>query len=127
MKIFFTYLKSYRWLVLLSLLLAGIAQMLTLIDPVIFGKIIDDYALNPGDKTERELTNGVLFWLSIAIGIALLARLAKTFQEYVLRLVVQKFGMQIFNDGIRQTLRLSYQEYELQRSGETVSSLQKVR
>jgi len=127
MKIFWTYLKPYRWLVMLSLILAAVAQTLTLIDPVIFGKIIDDYALNPGGKSENELINGVLFWLVIAIGVAILARLAKSFQEYLLRLIVQKFGMQLFNDGLRQTLRLSYQEYEMQRSGETVSNLQKVR
>ncbi|MEO6540075.1 MAG: ABC transporter ATP-binding protein [Ferruginibacter sp.] len=127
MKIFWTYLKPFRRLLLLSLVLAAAAQMLTLFDPVIFGKIIDDYAVNPGTKTEHELVTGVLFWLLIAVCIALLARLAKSFQEYVLRLIVQKFGMQLFNDGLRQTLRLSYQEYEMQRSGETVSNLQKVR
>jgi len=35
--------------------------------------------------------------------------------------------MQIFNDGLKQTLRLSFQEFEEQRSGETLSVLQKVR
>jgi ATP-binding cassette subfamily B protein len=35
--------------------------------------------------------------------------------------------MQIFNDGLKQTLRLSYDEFEDQRSGETLSVLQKVR
>jgi len=69
----------------------------------------------------------VLFWLGVAILIALLARVAKSFQEYFTRLVVQKFGMQIFNDGLKQTLRLSFQEFEEQRSGETLSVLQKVR
>ena len=127
MKIFWTYLKPYRWLVLLSLALAAVAQMLTLFDPVIFGRIIDHYVMDPQGKSETELVNGVLFWLFIAICVAILARLAKSFQEYVLRLVVQKIGMQLFNDGLRQTLRLSYQEYEMQRSGETVSNLQKVR
>src|SRR5690606_12535563 len=43
------------------------------------------------------------------------------------RLAVQRFGMQIFNDGLKQTLRLSFQEYEEQRSGETLSVLQKVK
>lgn len=127
MHIFWTYLKPYRWLIILSLFLAGVAQMLTLVDPIIFGKIIDDYAMNPGNKTDDELIKGVLWLLLIAIVVALLARLAKAFQEYVVRLVVQKFGMQIFNDGIRQTLRLSYQEFGDQRSGETLSVLQKVR
>lgn len=127
MKILWNYLKPNKWLIVLALSLAGIAQLLTLIDPLIFGKIIDDYATHPGNKTEDELVQGVVFWLVVAVAIALAARLAKSFQEYVTRLVVQKFGMQIFNDGLRQTLRLSYQEFEGQRSGETLSTLQKVR
>lgn len=127
MLILWQYLKPQRGWIILSLVLAGVAQLLTLIDPIIFGKIIDDYAGNPGGKTENELVRGVLFWLTIAIGIAILARLAKAFQDYVMRLAVQKFGMQIFNDGLKQTLRLSFSEYEMQRSGETLSTLQKVR
>jgi len=127
MKILWSYLQPHRALIVLALTLAGVAQLLTLVDPLIFGKIIDEYATNPGTKTKSELVNGVIFWLLIAVGVALLARLAKSFQEYVMRLVVQKFGMQIFNDGLRQTLRLSYQEFEGQRSGETLSTLQKVR
>lgn len=127
MNILWYYLKPHRWLIVLALSLAGVAQLLTLIDPLIFGKIIDDYATNPGSKTEKELVSGVSFWLLVAVVIALLARLAKTLQDYVMRLAVQKFGMQIFNDGLKQTLRLSFQEFEGQRSGETLSVLQKVR
>ncbi|QHL86423.1 ATP-binding cassette domain-containing protein [Nibribacter ruber] len=127
MKILWTYLKPYKWLIFLSLLLAGAAQLLNLVDPIIFGKIIDEYALRQKALTEEELVSGVLRLLAIAVGVALLSRLAKAMQEYVVRLVVQKFGMQIFNDGIRQTLRLSYQEFMNQRSGETLSILQKVR
>jgi len=127
LKILWTYLKPQRWLIIFSLVLAGVAQLLTLIDPLILGKIIDDYATLPNNKEESEMISGVLFWLGIAVAIALLARLAKTFQEYVMRLAVQKFGMQIFNDGLKQTLRLSFGEFENQRSGETLSTLQKVR
>ena len=43
---------------------------------------------------------------ALAVAVALLARLAKALQDYLMRLVVQKFGAQIFNDGLRQTLRL---------------------
>ena len=127
MKILWQYLKPHRWLVFFSLLLAGVAQLLTLIDPVIFGKIIDEYAVNPKGKSESELVNGVLWWLLIAVGVAMAARVAKTFQDYLLKLVIQKFGMQVFNDGLKQTLRLSYQEFEEQRSGETLSILQRTR
>ncbi len=127
MKILWKYLKPQQWLILLCLFLAGISQLLNLIDPVIFGRIIDDYANMASARSEPELVRGVLFWLGLAIGIALLARLTRSFQEYFTRLTVQKFGMQIFNDGLRQTLRLSFQEFEEQRSGETLSVLQKVR
>lgn len=127
MKILLKYLKPHKWLIIISLTLAGVSQLLHLVDPLIFGKIIDDYATNPGELTERELTLGVLYWLGIAIAVALLARLAKSFQEYFTRLTVNKFGMQIFNDGLKQTLRLSFQEFEEQRSGETLSVLQKVK
>ena len=127
MKILWNYLKPQKWIIVVSLALAGISQLLNLIDPVIFGKIIDDYATNPGNRTEDELVKGVLFWLCVAVAIALLARIARSFQEYFTRLSVQKFGMQIFNDGLKQTLRLSFQEFEEQRSGETLSILQKVK
>ena len=127
MRILWNYLKPHKWLVVLSLLLAGVSQVCNMIDPVIFGKIIDDYANRQNTRSETELVNGVLRWMGVAISVALLARLAKSFQEYTMRLVVQKFGLQVFNDGLKQTLRLSFQEYEDQRSGETLAVLQKVR
>jgi ATP-binding cassette subfamily B protein len=127
MHILWKYLHPQRWLVLLSLVLAATAQVLSLIDPVIFGKIIDDYAGKINLRPREELIKGVLWWLLIAVGVALLARVAKAFQDYTTRLAVQKFGMQIFNDGLRQTLRLSFNEFEEQRSGETMAVLQKVR
>ncbi|MBO9635778.1 MAG: ABC transporter ATP-binding protein, partial [Chitinophagaceae bacterium] len=127
MQILWKYLRPQRWLILFSLLLAGTAQILSLFDPVIFGKIIDDYASQTGIKPRSELVRGVLWWLFIAIAIATLARIARAFQEYFTRLAVQKFGLQIFNDGLRQTLRLSFSEFEEQRSGETMAVLQKVR
>jgi ATP-binding cassette subfamily B protein len=114
-------------MIALSLVLAGIAQLATMADPIIFGKIIDNYALHPGNKTEAALIKGVLSWLLIAVCVAMFARLCRSLQDYVMRLIVQRFGMQIFNDGLKQTLRLSFQEFEEQRSGETVVLLQKVR
>ena len=109
------------------MVLAGLAQVMLLYDPVIFGKIIDNYVFNPSGKPEDVLVKGVSFWLAIAIAIALVSRMLSAFKDYLMRMVVQKFGMSVFNDGLRQTLRLPYQEFEDQRSGETLSILQKVR
>lgn len=127
MHLFWKYLKPYSWWIALVLLLAGIAQILSLYDPIIFGKIIDNYALNPKAQDNDARVNGVVKLLIIAVAIALAARLFMSFKDYVLRMIVQKFGMQIFNDGLRQTLRLPYQEFEDQSSGEILSILQKVR
>lgn len=127
MRIIWTYLKPFKKWLFLAMALAAVSQVLQLVDPIIFGKIIDQYALNPGDKPESELINGALKWLGIAIGIALLARVGQALTEYVTRLIVQKFGMEIFNEGLRQTLRLPYHEFEETSSGQVVSTLQKVR
>ncbi len=127
MKVLWTYLKPYRYWILLALILAGFAQILVLYDPIIFGKIIDKFALHPGTQVQEELVKGVIYWLGIAVGIALAARLVLAFKDYVVRLIIQKFGMQIFNDGLRQTLRLPFDEFEDTSSGEILSILQKVR
>ncbi|WP_316743071.1 ABC transporter ATP-binding protein [Pedobacter antarcticus] len=127
MKTLWKYLKPHRSLIFLALLLAGIAQLLTLIDPLIFGKIVDDYASNPKGLAEKELVHEVLYWLGIAALIAIVSRLFKSVQEYITRKIVARFGMHIFNDGLKQTLRLSFHEFEENRSGTTLSVLQKVK
>lgn len=127
MRILWTYLRPYRWLILLSLTLAGVAQLLSLFDPIIFGKIIDGYAFNANSRPDSELVPGVLRLLALAVTLAILSRIANVMQGYVVNVVVEKFGVQIFDDGIRQTLRLSYEEFMTQRSGETLAILQSVR
>lgn len=127
MKILWKYLKPERWLIVLSFVLATISQLLALIDPIIFGKIIDDYTVNIENRPQEELVNGVLFWLGVAIAVAIASRLASTFREFYTSKVVYSFGNRIFNEGIRQTLRLSFEEFEESRSGETLSILQKVK
>lgn len=127
MKILFKYLNPHRNLIILSLLLAASAQLLSLVDPVIFGKIIDDYSSNRLNLGQEKLISEVVYWLLIALGIALVARMCRSLQEYLTRKAVASFGMNIFNDGLKQTLRLSFQEFEESRSGTTLSVLQKVK
>jgi len=127
MRTLWKYLSPLRWWILLALSLAALAQVLELVDPLILGRIIDDYVLNPNNLTESERVQGAIVWLLVAVGIAFIARLGKTLQDYFLTYVVQSSGMQPFNEGLRQMLRLSYQEYEQTSSRETVATLQKVR
>jgi len=56
-----------------------------------------------------------------------MSRTAKNFQDYFVNYIVQKVGAAIYSDGLRHSLRLSYQDFEDQRSGETLGILQKAR
>lgn len=72
MHILWKYLKPYKWLAFVSMLLAALAQALNFLDPVIFGKILDRFVINPGSKTEQELVTGVLWLLASLLPYLLL-------------------------------------------------------
>ncbi|CAN5519404.1 ABC transporter ATP-binding protein [soil metagenome] len=133
MKILMQYLKPYKGLVLLALLLAAINQTFSMFDPMIFGKIIDHFANHPKTfddgtaRNESEFINGMLLFLGMLVGTAMVSRIAKAFQDYFSSVIIQKFGAKIFTDGLKHSMRLPYQDFEDQRSGETLSVLNKVR
>ena len=137
MKILIKYLKPYKWLVLLTLVLASINIGFSLIDPIILGSLVrlaGNYQSNPelyptwdSFFTNKEPYYGVLWLLLASIGVAMVSRIAKAFQDYFLNVIVQKFGANIFTVGLKHAMKLPYQEFEDQRSGETLSILTKVR
>lgn len=127
MRLLFQYLKPHSFAISITLGLATIAQLLSMIDPIIFGKIIDDYAAPMLQQGAESHFDQVLFWLFVALGIAFLSRLSRTLQDYSMQRIVAGFGLQVFNDGLRQTLRLRFTEFEETRSGETLSILQKIK
>ncbi len=127
MQTLWKYLKPQWRLALLALGLAALSQVLALVDPIIFGRIVDEVTLGKAARAEAELMRRVLWLLALAVGVALASRAAGALQDYVVRMVVQRFGTQIFNDGLRQTMRLNFQEYEDARSGETLALLMRVR
>ena len=132
MKILLHYLKPYKWLVVLVLVLAAINIGFSLIDPIIFGKLIDlGYKYFDNSAAYQPFWWGfagpLLTLLGASIGVAMVSRIAKAFQDYFLNLVTQKFGATVFTQGLQHAMRLPYQEFEDQRSGETLGILQKVR
>jgi ATP-binding cassette subfamily B protein len=142
MKILLHYLKPYKWLVVLALALAAINQTFSMLDPYFFGKLFDTYATHPyekgyfaadkkfvatGIRTQSEFVWGVLGMLGLLVSVAMVSRIAKAFQDYFSSVIVQKFGAKIFTDGLAHSMKLPYQQFEDQRSGETLSILTKVR
>lgn len=129
MQILFQYLKPYKWLVFLTLLLAGINTGFSLIDPIIFGRIIKvafNYKTYADSQDLKGFINAVGWLLLASIGVAMVSRIAKAFQDYFFNVITQKFGARIFTDGLKHAMKLPYHEFEDQRSGETLSILQKV-
>lgn len=137
MKILLHYLKPHKWLVILVLSLAAVNIGFSLVDPILLGKLINlasGRVNNPELITEDRFFNsfswnkpGVWFILVCSISVAMISRIAKNFQDYFLNLVIQKFGAKVFTDGLQHAMKLPYQQFEDQRSGETLSVLTKVR
>lgn len=137
MKILLHYLKPHKWLVVLVLSLAAINIGFSLVDPILFGKLINlanDRVNNPSLVSEDRFFNsfswsspGVWYIVLLSISVAMISRIAKNFQDYFLQVVIQKFGAKVFTDGLQHAMKLPYQQFEDQRSGETLSVLTKVR
>jgi len=149
MKILIKYLKPYKWLVALVLTLAAINIGFSLVDPIIFGKLVNlasyhqtkqhfswhDFLYtktevtiaNKDGKPFKQILYGIVWLLLASISVAMISRIAKAFQDYFLNLVTQKFGATVFTDGLKHAMKLPYHDFEDQRSGETLGILQKVR
>ncbi|TSJ39928.1 ABC transporter ATP-binding protein [Fluviicola chungangensis] len=127
MKILVSYLKRYKGLVFLSMILASINQVFSLLDPYIFGRILDKFANHKDDFAQTDFLIGVGSFIGLAIGAAMVSRIAKAFQDYTVNLAIQKVGADIYTDGLKHTLQIPFNEFEDKRSGETLNILQKVR
>ncbi len=147
MKILLRYLQPHKWMIMLLLLLAAINTSFSLIDPILFGKLVNlanehQTVDAPGKfnwktffwsyawierKGQAYLQIGVCYILLFSISVAMVSRIAKAFQDYLLNVVIQKFGARVFTEGLQHAMKLPYQQFEDQRSGETLSVLTKVR
>jgi ATP-binding cassette subfamily B protein len=129
MKLLYSYLRNYWKLVLLALVLAAINQVFSLLDPLIFRHLIDNYATRFKEYNNdiAAFFKGASLLLVAAIGVAFISRVAKNFQDYYINVITQRLGAKIYADGLRHSLRLPYSVFEDQRSGETLGKLQKVR
>lgn len=132
MKILFQYIKHYRKLVVFALILAAINQGFSMCDPIVFQHLIDNVIV-PFIKdhtifsTFSAFFRATLIWIGLSMGVALISRIAKNFQDYFTNVITQKVGADIYTDGLQHSLELPYSVFEDQRSGETLGRLQKVR
>lgn len=127
MKILLSYLKEHRRIVVFALFLAGMNIGFSLMDPYISGRILDT-VIGQSDKLNLSAYLGsALKLVGLGVGVAMVSRIAKNFQDYFTNIITQKVGAKMYADGLRHSLELPYQVFEDQRSGETLGILQKVR
>src|SRR4029077_10935770 len=79
------------------------------------------------DLSRHDFLQGVLFLLLADVGVALVSRIAKNFQDYYLNVVVQKVGTQMYAHSVEYSFSMPYVVFEDQRSGEFLQKLQKAR
>jgi len=91
------------------------------------GSRIDELIKGLYNISYHQFVTGVLTLIGLAIGAAMVSRIAKNFQDYYTNIIIQKVGAKMYADGLQHSLRLPFQVFEDQSSGETLGILQKVR
>ncbi len=126
------YFKPYGPAVLLTFGLAAVNQVFSLLDPLILQKIIDRIAVAAKEGRLQSWTNQDFFEAAgilvlAALGVAMVSRIAKNLQDYMVNRITQQVGARMYSDGLRHALSLPYEDFEDARSGQTLGILQKVR
>jgi ATP-binding cassette subfamily B protein len=129
MQILYTYIKIHKTLLYIALFLAAINQCFSLFDSIIIGKLLNECGVGVADFNHNHLdfTKAVMGWLVLSLGAAMVSRITKNFQDYFTNIIIQRTGAQMYTDGIQKALQLPFQDFEDQRSGETLGKLQKVK
>ena len=109
--------------------MATINICFSLSDSIITGKLMQDCGVGIAKYKGNEsgFIKSVAFWLGLSLTAAMISRLSKNFQDYFTNIVIQRTGAEMYTDGIKKSLDLPYEDFEDQRSGETLSRLQKAR
>ena len=127
MNLLYGYLKQYKKILALTLLLAAINIAFSLVDPQVFRLVIDNYVSRIGTISHDDFLKGVGLLLLVSIGAALISRIAKNFQQYYENVVTQRVGTQLYAHSVAHSFSLPYAVFEDQQSGALLQKLQKAR
>jgi ATP-binding cassette subfamily B protein len=122
-----TYLLRHKKLIFAALLLATVNQVFSLLDPQVFRLIVDRYATKAGEMPRDVFMKGVLLLLLAYVGVALISRIAKNFQDYCVNVVAQRTGAQLYEKSVSHSFSLPFAVFEDQRSGEILQKMHKAR
>src|ERR1700751_4578100 len=98
MKILLSYLKNYKGIVALALLLAAINQCFSMLDPYLYGKILNKFGVGhqtyAGDAAR--FIREIMPYLLGIISVAMISRIAKNFQDYFTSVIIQRTGAELY-------------------------------
>lgn len=114
-------------MLVLTLFLAAVNQIFSLLDPQVFRMIIDNYVTNFQAYDVRTFTIGVGWLLLLSVGVAMVSRIAKNFQDYFVNVMTQTIGMRIYQTSMQHAFSLPYALLEDQQSGQLLDKLNKAR
>lgn len=127
MNLIYSYLRPYRWYLVLALTLAAINQIFSLLDPQIFRLLVDNYASKAGQMSPQQFMSGVGVLILASMGAAFVSRVAKNFQDYFVSFITQKVSTQLYEHSVGHAFSLPFSVLEDSRSGELLQKLQKAR
>jgi len=129
MKLLYSYIIKHKVLLFFALIMAALNICFSLSDSVITGKLMQDCGVGflKYKGNEFGFIKSVAYWLGLSLGAAMISRIAKNFQDYFTNIVILRTGAEMYTDGIKKSLDLPFEDFEDQRSGETLSKLQKTR
>lgn len=127
MRLLYSYLLRHKKLVFAALTLATINQIFSLLDPQVFRLIVDRYAVKAGSMPKDVFIRGVVLLLLAYVGVALISRIAKNFQDYFVNVISQRTGAALYERSVSHSFSLPYAVFEDQRSGEILQKMHKAR
>src|SRR6185295_12277767 len=101
MQLLFSYIKRYKWYLSLTLILATINTVFSLVDPQVFRLIIDNYVSKIGQISRQEFLSGIGLLILASIGAAFISRVAKNFQAYYENVVTQRVGTDLYSHSVK--------------------------
>jgi ATP-binding cassette subfamily B protein len=127
MRFLLSHIIPYRRTLAITFLLATVNQILLLADPQILRLLIDRYVMRVSTLAPDVFYRGVFILVGAAVLIALLARVARIYQDYHIELTAQKIGARLFTTSIGHSLLLPFSVLEDTRSGDLMQKIEKAR
>ncbi len=125
------FLRPDRRMVGVIVVLLLVNNGFSLVEPYLFKVVIDRYLTHVGDvarfPNQAIFVHGLLRLLFLWVGVALVSRVAKNFQDYFTTLISDRTGIRVFGHSFAHVLGLSMGYHETKKTGEVMRKLTKAR